>query len=317
MKSPPEYHGEGTVDADGGDEKVVQHEAMDRGTHPPELKLKTDESTTVLPQQPLCIPDRSLGYYPMKNLKHGVALIINNQHFTDPKSPYFPKPDPNKERVGTARDEYNLKETFLFLGYRPLIYRDLTEEEILYIFSNFESVLEQSDSKACQKVAHDSFVCCILSHGYNGGIYSSDMKQIPMNLIEKKTGGYKKLQPKPKIFFIQACQGVGYGTEPVDAIQEDSITTSQRAHFHKFYSTVQGDKSYRRTITGSWFIKEVCKLLCEFGKNIDLQEFELRLNRAVANNDSYRIKMGKDQKEYTQPPGGLTQLQKYVHFFLE
>ncbi len=49
-----------------------------------------------------------------------------------------------------------------------------------------------------EKVVNDSFICCILSHGYKGGIISSDTKKVPMDEIERLTGGILDFAIKTK-----------------------------------------------------------------------------------------------------------------------
>ena len=281
---------------------------VDRGTHTPTLKLDDDDRVTVIAPKPLRVEARELGHYDMKGPRHGIALIINNKHFTSLH---------HRERVGTMRDEYNLKQTFLYLGYRPVVCNDLTRAEIVYILDNLDKFLGDSNNKASQKVANDSFVCCILSHGNKGVIMSSDSYSIEREELEKMVGKSEILKGKPKIFFIQACQGIGYGTAPIERVSSDSDTTSQRAHFYLCFATVHGDKSYRDKFTGSWFITEVCKLLCEYGTYDNLNEdFQLRLNKNVADNPVYRYYRQGD-KTYTQQPSCSNQLQKSIHFFLK
>lgn len=58
---------------------------------------------------------------------------------------------------------------------------------------------------------HDCFACAILSHGGRDLIYGVDGSQLPLNSIYdiamKTTNPTKSLVGKPKLFFIQACQG--------------------------------------------------------------------------------------------------------------
>lgn len=56
---------------------------------------------------------------------------------------------------------------------------------------------------------YDCFVCCILSHGVLGSIYGVDGKTVEIKDLTNffKGASCKSLQGKPKIFFIQACQG--------------------------------------------------------------------------------------------------------------
>ena len=133
---------------------------FDRKTHCAELKLHDDnDKMTVIPPQPYNKTPSQRNFYSMKALKHGIVLIINNRNFTS-----------HKERKGTERDEYNLIQTFYFLGYRPIVCNDLTSGEMKYIFDDLDSFLAKSDANAAAKVENDSFVCCILSHGTKDSI---------------------------------------------------------------------------------------------------------------------------------------------------
>jgi Caspase domain len=54
-----------------------------------------------------------------------------------------------------------------------------------------------------------AFVFCILSHGANGTVYGADGRPLGIeNLISLFDGKQcEVLRDRPKIFFIQACQG--------------------------------------------------------------------------------------------------------------
>ena len=56
---------------------------------------------------------------------------------------------------------------------------------------------------------YDCFVCCVLSHGAIGSVYAADGREVA---IKELTQPFKSvlctgLRGKPKLFFIQACQG--------------------------------------------------------------------------------------------------------------
>ena len=240
----------------------------------------------------------NLGFYPMESKKHGVAWIINNKIFQK-----------HKTRYGTDRDEDNLVETLRFLGYRIKIFRNLKKQETLDLFTAIDKHLSESNTKAQNKVANDSFICCILSHGDKGQIISSDNEFIEIEVIERLTADSKMLEWKPKIFFIQACQGKK-STRLINRIQADGeVQTSKRAHFYLCYATVAGDRAYRDIITGSWFVIEVCKLLCEKGTCMSLHsDFQPLVNR-VANNPAYTF------HGFVEQPTCSNQLHHHVHFF--
>ena len=134
--------------------------------------------------------------YVMKRHPHGIAVIIHNKNFTPPRLSTL---------EGANNDEYNLKETFRFLGYKVEIYRDCTAKEICHTFENMVTV------RSTEFAGHDSFVCCIVSHGAMGKkIFTHDSLTIDLNDdIASKLMDCETLQGKPKMFFIQACVGSG------------------------------------------------------------------------------------------------------------
>lgn len=57
---------------------------------------------------------------------------------------------------------------------------------------------------------YDAFVMCLLSHGERNVIYSTDSIPVPLDSIKQYFDGVRcpGLANKPKMFFMQACQGV-------------------------------------------------------------------------------------------------------------
>ncbi|KAK5920851.1 hypothetical protein CgunFtcFv8_024611 [Champsocephalus gunnari] len=55
----------------------------------------------------------------------------------------------------------------------------------------------------------DYLVCCILSHGKEGSVHGVDGQPVEIKrLMERVNGSHcPSLAGKPKLFFIQACQG--------------------------------------------------------------------------------------------------------------
>ena len=285
----------------------MEYPVFDRSTRPAKLKLHDadDRTTNIVPQRFYKTPSQRK-YYSMKALKHGIALIINNRNFKNSKA--------HPVREGTERDEYNLIQTFYYLGYRPVVCNDLNSAKVCYIFENLDSFL--ADSGASTKTANDSFVCCILSHGTKDSIIGSDSQPIPRDYIEQQTGRSLILNGKPKIFFMQACRGRDYGSEPVPTyrVQADG-GDSDRADLYVCCAAVSGDKSFRDTLLGSWFITELCKILCEFGTCHNLNEIQTKLNAEVPQNPAYMIE-AKDGKWHVQQPTCSNNTLKHdVHFF--
>ena len=211
--------------------------------------------------------------------RHGVALIINNtfEGTTD-------------HRVGTDIDRDNLTTTFKFLGYEVIEWRNCDDEKMKKIEAVFnESTLMKPNS------VHDSFVCCILSHGRDGKIKSENGRCVPLKDIVEPLVDYPLLKGKPKMFFIQACRGgedrrikemlpmvVAYRDNPGDEIKEIDIPKFG-ADFFYGYATLSGFVAHRSK-DGSPYIKLLCKTLCERGRHTNLVTMHTMLNHDAAMN---------------------------------
>ena len=89
---------------------------------------------------------------------------------------------------------------FTDLHFTVRVENDLTRDELVHCMK-VESLHNHQD--------YSCFVCCILSHGTTGAIHGTDGRTVP---IKDLTGYFKasscpSLRGKPKMFFIQACQG--------------------------------------------------------------------------------------------------------------
>lgn len=118
----------------------------------------------------------------------------------------------------------------------------------------------------------------ILSHGEHGIIYAKDT-EYKLDVISNKflASNCPTLAGKPKLFFIQACQGdqLDNGVkmiykkhmvaEEVDGHDDKSFTLPNHADFLIAYSTIPGFYSWRNTTNGSWFIQTLCAELLKSG----------------------------------------------------
>ena len=278
---------------------IKLYKAYDRGKQFAHLKLHDggDRITLIRPQPYHQAPGAR--FYSMTAKRHGVALIISNEHFKA-----------HGDREGTDRDEHNLIETFLFLGYRPIVCHDLTSAEIHCIFGNLDAFLTNCDSKATAKVKNDSFVCCVLSHFDRGSIIGSDSRTLSCDKIENLVGESKTLHGKPKIFFASGswCStSSGHG----------HADGSSKGDIYVCSATVTGGQSYRDAIRGSWFFIEMCKILCEYGTCYSLFKFQSEVNEKVSQHPEYEYN-ARDGKVFRQQPTCSTNtLQHDVHFFHE
>ena len=177
---------------------------------------------------------------------HGVAVIINNIN--------FPR---EGQRGGTMIDEENLSETFRFLGYNVEIHRDCQKRKTESIFQDIAERDEVED--------HDSFVCCILSHGRDGKIISVDDKTVELTSLTEELKDCDRLRGKPKMFFIQACRGSARDGR-VDEGEIEAIEVPSEADFFFGYATTAGYVAWRNVKHGSHYITVLCQTFCKYAK---------------------------------------------------
>ena len=281
--------------------RTKSYSAKERGTHIPQLKLEKTESITVPTRRDhKQIPE--LEYYPMTATKHGVCLVINNMKFVV-----------ENERRGSKRDEHNLIQSWRYLGYRVEVRRNCSLNQINDIFDDIDGFLERlnDSAKEEERVENDSFVCCVLSHGEKHAIVSSDSQRIRMEDLERKIGKSRTLKSKPKLFFVQACRSPPGTTATLLPAEMESDGPTDRSDIYFMYATSLGDSAMRNTAQGSWFVTELCKLLCEFATCCSLHDIQLKLNRAVRDNYMHELVSIACRQ---QPRGGGS-LDYYVHFF--
>ena len=242
--------------------------------------------------------------------RHGVALIINNT---------FKGTDDH--RVGTDIDRDNLKTTFEFLGYEVIVWNDCNAEKMKEIETVFK---ESTDMKPGS--VHDSFVCCILSHGEDGKIKSENGRYVTLKeIVDPLVDKCPHLKGKPKMFFIQACRGkkdrrikemtpfgmpgmLLYRDNPGDEIKELDIP-KVGADFFFGYATLSGFVAHRSK-DGSPYIKLLCRTLCERGRHTNLVTMHTMLNHDAAMNI-----IREEQTKYIQISEFEDSLRNFVYFF--
>ncbi|KAM9850171.1 caspase-3-like isoform 1-T2 [Aulostomus maculatus] len=199
----------------------------------------------------------------------GTCLIINNKNFD--------RRTGMSARTGTDVDAGAAVKTFSELGYKIKVATDQSVEQMKTLMYT----VSQEDHSASA-----SFVCVLLSHGEEGGIYGTDGFDKFDNLTKHfKGNNCKSLVGKPKLFFIQACRGSEFDggavieTDSVDAQTSDRIPVE--ADFLYAYSTAPGYYSWRNTQNGSWFMQSLCELLLHH-RNLELMQIMTRINCKVA-----------------------------------
>lgn len=149
---------------------------------------------------------------------------------------------------------------FQWLGFNVDIRNDVTKECLEEVLQKYQSHPDHANG--------DCFVFCVLTHGKFGAIYSSDDALIPIQEIMSHFTAQQcpGLVNKPKLFFIQACQGKEIQSSVLieaDAINPELILPSledsipNEADFLLGLSTVPGYVSFRHRREGSWYIQSL------------------------------------------------------------
>ncbi|KAM9035491.1 caspase-8 [Sarcophilus harrisii] len=241
--------------------------------------------------------------YKMNSRPRGYCLIINNNDFQRAREE---KPEYKKlnDRKGTDVDAEALKNTFKELHFEIVTLQDRTAKQIhqdLQIFQN-------KNHKE-----RDCFVCCILSHGDKGTIYGTDGQEVAIRDLTSyfSSSNCVSLAGKPKVFFIQACQGrtmQGGLTLYTDSEQEreslevDTLLQNEcipdEADFLLGMATVENYLSYRHVTDGTWYIQSLCKNLKEgCPRGLDILDILTKVNAEV----SQKIDSKNKGKQMPQP----------------
>lgn len=219
----------------------------------------------------LSVPPQALDYL-MLHPSRGKCVIFNNKRF-EPRTMLL-------ERKGTDKDAEALKNCFEFLDFDVETVNDATAADVR------EKLIDLSRQNFSQC---DGLVVCVLSHGEHGMIFGRDQKYQVDELYRHFTGDKcPSLAGKPKLFFIQACQGsqfdrgvsVRHNGDVTDSATYYKIPTW--ADFLIMYSTVPGYYSWRNPSQGSWFIQALTSTLKENFHQMDLLSILTLVNRKVA-----------------------------------
>ncbi|CAK9820742.1 unnamed protein product [Anthophora plagiata] len=204
--------------------------------------------------------ERYAAHYNMNHAKRGLAIIFNHEFFTITHL---------RARCGTNVDCENLVNTLKNLGFEVNDFHNYTHRDIV---KNLERVAALDHSQ------HDCLLVAILSHGEFGVLYAHDTSYKPESIWNHFTADKcPTLAGKPKLFFIQACQGdkLDAGTTLKERTETDGQPAStfripSQADFLIAYSTIPGYYSWRNTTRGSWFMQALCAELQENGTRYDL-----------------------------------------------
>ncbi|CAD6992395.1 caspase [Ceratitis capitata] len=208
------------------------------------------------------VTDRHAAEYNMRHKNRGLALIFNHENFDVPTL---------KSRAGTNVDCENLARVLKQLDFDVKIFKDCS-------FHKLKQHIEwasQQDHKD-----NDCILVAVLSHGELGYIYAKDVQYKLDQIWSYFTPQHcPTLAGKPKLFFIQACQGdrldpgvMMRRTTRTETDGESSMSYKIPLHadFLIAYSTIPGYYSWRNTTRGSWFMQSLCAELAANGKRLDM-----------------------------------------------
>jgi len=214
--------------------------------------------------------EREDARYNMNHTRRGRAIIFNHMYF-----------DPGHNlstRHGTNVDRDSLSLCLKQLHFQVEVFNDLPVRDI-------EGVLERAALEDHRDA--DCIVVAVLTHGELGILYGRDSPYQSSRLWTHFSGDKcPSLVGKPKIFFLQACQGdhVDPGVR-IARTDQDAVATSYKipsqADFLIVYSTIPGYKSWRNTTAGSWFIQALVQELEREADTRDLLSILTMVSRRV------------------------------------
>lgn len=269
---------------------------------------RVDETLAVAMRRTHLDDEMDLPSYRMDRQPRGIAVIINNMKFFKVANDHESKEMP--DRTGTDLDADKLTYIFQKLGFLVRRYDNL---EDVAMYRRLVDVSLEDHSN------YDCFVCCILSHGVLQNIYGTNGRLVR---ISELTGIFRSrkctgLAGKPKLFFIQACQGrekqMGIDIEMDSDIEADNGRNSEmipdEADFVLGCATVPGYVSYRSRSQGSWFVNKLVEMLDKFAYRYDLLSILVKVNEEVGRANA-RLEGGV----FKQIPAPLVTLRKKLFF---
>ncbi|RWS25232.1 caspase-like protein [Leptotrombidium deliense] len=188
---------------------------------------------------------------PLYKFKKGLCLIFNHEDFD------IIQADGNKlnSRFGTEIDKNAIVSFFQEIGFIvPEPFQDMKVDEIK------QTLLKYARNE--DKLDYDLLACFILTHGNRDQLCAKDNRYPSIMLYEPfLPQNCELLKDKPKLFFLNACQGEGYdGGFKFDAC-DVPIDTPEDDDFFVSMSSVPGFKSWRSSATGSFYIESLIRTL--------------------------------------------------------
>ena len=222
---------------------------------------------------------------------HGLALVISNKTCGD-----------LEKRECAPWDEKHFDDTLKALGYRVILKKDQTAEEMKELFVKIQ---KNDDPQLKIKTEDDSFVCCIISHGgwdtEKGAdfIYGSDKEKFYLQeVVYEKLNAvvFEALRAKPKMFFVQSCRGSQVSRLAADGDKtRKSLRLPCDSDFFISYSTALDTKAFRRDPSkgetvdtcpydseiGSIYITKLCDALMKYAPALDVANIVFTVHQTL------------------------------------
>lgn len=259
--------------------------------------------------------------YKMDASPKGICVIINNRNFivnpSDPSSKEMP------ERRGTDVDATQLQQLFTKLDFVVEMKVNLTDTDMMQLLVD---IAHNTDHRN-----YDCFVCCILTHGVLNHLYGTNGRLVNIKDLTSvfQANRCPSLAGKPKLFFLQACQGrdkMGggeierdaspYGNVPrslsnnVETDNDQQEMIPNESDFLVGYATVPGYVSFRSRNHGSWYIRKLCELVEKYSERHDLLSILVKVNEEVSRGNAH-----VDGGVFKQTPAPVVTLRKKLYFF--
>ncbi|XP_073407584.1 caspase-8-like isoform X2 [Dendrobates tinctorius] len=197
--------------------------------------------------------------YDMEKIPHGWCIILNNHDFKEARSNKMQV----KDRDGTEKDAEAIETVFRSRGYEVIQEKNLTGEKMLKIINNYAKE---------DHTGRDSFVCFVLSHGDKGIVFGTDGMKVSVKDLTDCFNGQNcpSLFGKPKIFFIQACQGdqsdtgVTYVSDSMELVYVTDANGGRlpiTADFLTAFACFKDYESLRDQTAGTVYIQTLCTVL--------------------------------------------------------
>nr|KAG5694967.1 hypothetical protein BaRGS_024150 [Batillaria attramentaria] len=188
-----------------------------------------------------------------------------------------------------------LQSTFENLHFKVEVHDNKTDTELLRLVA---------ETARKDHSMYDCFVCCILSHGNLGVVYGANGVAVAIRDLTSQLRAQlcPSLRGKPKLFFLQACQGLaeqaGYDCRDTesDAVEEEEVQKiPDESDFLLGYSTIPGFVSYRNRQTGSYYIRKLTETLDECAEDHDIHEILTMVNYSVGKDDISTVRGTRKQ----------------------